>query len=164
MTHQKLHFLTFPDARRPVCEQLDLFDFVEKRSCSYNFVDIGCLDQVKLFRCIEVFGYRAILDIRSFPSFDRPRFEHRSVLAKLDEWGVYYLPAGYAINQGIGYREVQRMKSIVGDYWSKGPLMVLHEDNAHRNISFDRLRSIIGKRFVDKVEMHPRALNKILFS
>ncbi|MGJ8573093.1 MAG: hypothetical protein ACSHXI_20595 [Hoeflea sp.] len=160
MNPQNSNVVSLPNLKRDSSIQLDLFDFFDARSRSYNFANIATLDQEKLFYCIDKYGFRAILDMRKFPSFDRPLFDHRAVLKRFDNAGVFYFPAVFTLHQDIKYHELQKYKTRLQSHWSRGPLLLICGERDTGREYLDGLRKLIEKRFVDKVEMIPRVISR----
>lgn len=137
--------------------QLDLFGDLEAKKSIYNFMNIDELNQNLLFGVIREFDAKLIIDVRSFPSFDRPKYDHMEVLDKLERQGIVYFPAVYILNSKINYSELIKYKEVIYKKRNSSPMLIFHSYSDIKTGKIEKFRKIINKRFSEKVELHPRA-------
>lgn len=159
--------IPFPSKLEPTEPmQLDLFGMDNFLVGKYSFLDVRESTQDELLHYVKKIGYKIILDLRIFPSFDRPRYDHAEVLCKLNEYRVIYFPAVYLKYTNTLHQNFSLLKNDMRDKSQQGPVLLLHDKKPGGSNSLDRWKALLERNVAGAKELHPRTINRLetLFS
>lgn len=141
--------------------QLDLFDMDKFLVGKYSFLDVNDCNQDEFFQYITKLRFKLVIDIRIFPSFDRPKYEHSKVLSILERSNVFYFPAVYLKYTNNLYSQIYHHKSVIRAKSEQGPVLLLHEKEKSKEKSLERWRIFLEKRMSGSKELHPRSIERL---
>lgn len=146
--------------------QLDLFGTDNFLIGKYSFLDVKETNQDEFIYYLKKLRFRIIIDLRIFPTFDRPMYNHVEVLSKINDFGILYFPAVYLKYTHTLHKNLSIHKRDMRDKSQQGPVLLLHERKQGRPDSLNRWKTIIEKNVNGAKELHPSTINRLetLFS
>jgi hypothetical protein len=141
--------------------QLDLFDTDRLLAGKYSFIPVASYTQDELFHHIKILRCRLIIDLRIFPSFDRPKYNHSEVLEKFIACGTLYFPAVYLKYTNALYKQLSRHRNDLKDKSQQGHVLMFYDDTQDNSQKLQKWRSLLERNIHGAKELHPRAINRL---
>lgn len=135
--------------------QLDLFDYAERNVGKYNFLDLCDTNQTEVIKVLREFSFQAVLDIRNFPTFERPLYNHREFQNELKSMKILYLPIVYMKKMDAPYSSFKMYKAKFRCAIGRGPVLFLYDRVETESLELEKWTNLISKRFSQLFEAHP---------
>lgn len=159
MSNQILHFPIKLRPTEPV--QLDLFDIDKFLIGKYSFLNIKKCDESELSSYIDRFKFRLILDLRVFPSFDRPKFDHKNVLLKFKEKDILYFPIVYFKYTKNVHNQIYEHLSSLKEKSAQGPILFIYEPKHTTDEHLHGWKKALEKHISGSTEIHPNMIHRL---
>lgn len=152
----------FPSNLRPSEPvQMDLFDVDNFLVGKYSFLDVQKSNEKELNKYIDIFKFKLVLDVRIFPSFDRPRFDHKAVLTRFRSKNVLYFPAVYLKYTNNLHKQLHENRRSIEEKTSSGPILVLYEEREGGQEKLHEWRRLIERKVEGSKELHPNMIQRL---
>lgn len=153
--------ISFPSKIRPAEPvQLDLFSVEDFFVGKYSFLDIKNCDERQLASYLDDFKFRLILDLRIFPSFDRPKFDHKEMLARFRRSGALYFPIVYFTYTNEMIKQLSAHKNSLRDKSKQGPILLIYDDKNSSDEYLFEWKKIIERKISGTAEIIPSAVSR----
>lgn len=143
----------FPSERS---NQLQLFSDASLQNQQFVFVDIDRLDENSLLRMVAMNAVSLLIDVRSAPTFERPKFKHEEVTSYLFHHKVEYFEYAFKLKE-LGDELCGELNSAIGSK-SAGLTLCLYDRDAKSRGLCDHARRSIKRSGELGVELSPRAV------
>ncbi|GBU15899.1 MULTISPECIES: hypothetical protein [Methylobacteriaceae] len=143
--------------------QHSLFPARDEGRGKVAFVDVGALDEERLFRLLALNAVTALVDLRPCPVFERPRFRHKSVVFHLRDRDIRYIEFAMLVRRPLADPTLVSM-GVSNAYAKIEPaltmgLSICIYDTAARDLGWlDQMRRLLRHSSTYQAELHPRAL------
>ncbi|MND81534.1 hypothetical protein D3C80_733350 [compost metagenome] len=88
--------------------QADLFKNTESGGRYFCFLDVDVLDQGSLLSVVAKNSVHTVVDLRVLPFFDRPKFNHKSLMSYFRDQRVMYLEYAVAVRSPSMFSQLHR--------------------------------------------------------
>ena len=146
----------------------DLFSHHKRFANKFVFVNIEDLEQQNLYRIIKLNSVKVIVDLRIFPIFQKPEFNHKEISDYFINNNLTYFDFS-DLTQSImsspsfapnSYKvKLKRLKSLLRGM-QEGLCLILFDHHIYDQQILPYVREIISDQHSRHSELNPRSLNR----
>ena len=140
------------DAPKPQ-DQLDFFDIIDREVIKYKYFNIDEYDQHKIIDIIIRFDFSLAIDMRKFPIFSKPKYDHKEFLSSLKEKGFEYIPLIYICQFHPNLSEIKNIKRKVLLSKNERKIMIFYDNKEMKRSDIGEWNKNIKMKFHNLIEM-----------
>jgi len=133
-------------------KQLDLFDFSFHSLAKYSFIDVNDYNQDEIISKLESCKIRLILDIRKFPTFSKPNYNHKLFLKTLSEKDSAYVPLAYLWEFKMRFSQIKEVRQKIETLSQEGPILLFFDKREHNRCALNEWGNQLQTRFGNWIE------------
>lgn len=142
----------------PEPQQLELFGYPLPQLKAVSFFDIDLADQEQMVTRIARSGVTTVLDLRSRPVFERPRFHHKYLMGYLHARSIPYVELNLIVRSRDSDRWPTNCGSGISSAVRDGLNICVFDDQTVTSGRLNAFRRALRVHCEDWIELHPSAI------